>query len=92
MKKPDLRTFAQWLDPYLVAELESRRRLKKEWHWRRLVTSLLDPILFPASDSPVSITCAGTLRLSIAIISTPLVPPPDIADRRLPFIRNSSCT
>jgi hypothetical protein len=50
MKKPDLRTFAQWLDPYLVAELESRRRLKKEWHRRRLVTSLLDPILFPASE------------------------------------------
>ncbi len=40
MEKPDLRTFAQWLDPTLVAMLETRRRLKKEWHRRRKLATL----------------------------------------------------
>lgn len=40
MTKPDLRTFAQWLDPDLVTELESRRRLKNEWHRRRKLATL----------------------------------------------------
>jgi hypothetical protein len=29
MKQPDLRTLAHWLDPALVATLETRRREKK---------------------------------------------------------------
>ncbi len=40
MPKPDLRTLAHWLDPALVAELETRRRLKKEWHRRRKLATL----------------------------------------------------
>ena len=40
MKKPDLCILAQWLDPDLVATLESRRRLKKEWHRRRKLATL----------------------------------------------------
>ena len=40
MTKPDLRTFALWLDPGLVAELENRRRLKNEWHRRRKLATL----------------------------------------------------
>lgn len=40
MTKPDLQTFAQWLDPALVAELENRRRLKKEWRRRRKLATL----------------------------------------------------
>ncbi len=40
MTKPDLQTFAQWLDPGLVADLENRRRLKKEWHRRRKLATL----------------------------------------------------
>ena len=40
MTKPDLQTFAQWLDPALVAELENRRRLKKEWRRRRKLPTL----------------------------------------------------
>ena len=40
MTKPDLLTFAQWLDPTLVAMLETRRRLKKEWHRRRKLATL----------------------------------------------------
>jgi hypothetical protein len=40
MKKPDLQMLAQWLDPALVAALETRRRLKKEWHRRRKLATL----------------------------------------------------
>ena len=40
MKQPDLRMLAQWLDPVLVATLETRRRLKKEWHRRRKLATL----------------------------------------------------
>ena len=40
MPKPDLRTLAQWLDCALVAELETRRRLKKEWYRRRKLATL----------------------------------------------------
>ena len=40
MTKPDLRTFTQWLEPGLVADLENRRRLKKEWHRRRKLATL----------------------------------------------------
>jgi len=40
MKKPDLKMLAQWLDPAIVATLETRRRLKKEWHRRRKLTTL----------------------------------------------------
>ena len=40
MKKPDLRMLAQWLDPALVATLETRRRLKKEWYRRRKLSTL----------------------------------------------------
>jgi hypothetical protein len=39
MAQPDLRLLANWLDPALVAVLESRRRLKNEWHrYRKLAT------------------------------------------------------
>jgi hypothetical protein len=31
---------AQWLDPILVAMLENRRRLKKEWHRHRKLATL----------------------------------------------------
>lgn len=40
MKQPDLRMLARWLDPALVATLETRRRLKKEWHRRRKLATL----------------------------------------------------
>ena len=40
MKKPDLRMLAQWLDPAIVAALETRRRIKKEWHRRRKLATL----------------------------------------------------
>jgi hypothetical protein len=40
MKKPDLRMLAQWLDPILVAMLESRRLLKNEWRRRRKLATL----------------------------------------------------
>jgi len=40
MLNPDLRLFAQWLDPALVSELEGRRRVKKEWHRRRKLATL----------------------------------------------------
>ena len=40
MKLPDLRMLAHWLDPALVATLETRRRLKKEWHRRRKLATL----------------------------------------------------
>ncbi len=35
-----LRMLANWLDPALVATLETRRRKKKEWHRRRKLTTL----------------------------------------------------
>ena len=40
MKQPDLRMLAHWLDPALVTNLETRRRLKKEWHRRRKLPTL----------------------------------------------------
>jgi len=40
MPRPDLQLLARWLDPTLVATLENRRRLKKEWHRRRKLTTL----------------------------------------------------
>jgi len=40
MKKPDLQMLAQWLDPAIVAALETRRRIKKEWHRRRKMATL----------------------------------------------------
>jgi len=40
MTKPDLRMFAQWLDPILVAMLESRRRANNEWRRRRKLATL----------------------------------------------------
>ena len=40
MQRPDLRLLAQWLDPALVATLQTRRRLKKEWHRRRKLATL----------------------------------------------------
>jgi hypothetical protein len=40
MQQPDLRMLAHWLDPALVAALETRRRLKKEWHRRRKLATL----------------------------------------------------
>ena len=40
MKLPDLQMLTQWLDPALVATLETRRRLKKEWHRRRKLATL----------------------------------------------------
>ena len=40
MTKPDLQLLAQWLDPAIVAALETRRRMKKEWHRRRRLTNL----------------------------------------------------
>jgi hypothetical protein len=40
MPRPDLQLLAQWLDPTLVATLENRRRLRKEWQRRRKLTTL----------------------------------------------------
>ena len=40
MKLPDLQMLAHWLDPALVSTLETRRRLKKEWHRRRKLATL----------------------------------------------------
>ena len=40
MKKPDLQMLAQWLDPAIVAALETRRRIKKEFHRRRKLATL----------------------------------------------------
>ena len=40
MKKPDLQMLAQWLDPAIVAALETRRRMKKEWQRRRKLATL----------------------------------------------------
>ena len=40
MTQPDLQLLANWLDPALVALLESRRRLKKEWRRRRKLATL----------------------------------------------------
>jgi hypothetical protein len=40
MTQPDLQLLAQWLDPTLVAALEDRRRLKKEWRRRRKLATL----------------------------------------------------
>jgi hypothetical protein len=40
MPRPDLQLLARWLDPTLVATLENRRRLKKEWYRRRKLTTL----------------------------------------------------
>ena len=40
MTQPDLQLLAQWLDPTLVAAVEDRRRLKKEWHRRRKLATL----------------------------------------------------
>jgi hypothetical protein len=40
MNKPDLRLLAQWLEPTLVAALETRRRMKNEWHRHRKLSTL----------------------------------------------------
>ena len=40
MKKPDLQMLAQWLDPAVVAAMEARRRMKKEWQRRRKLATL----------------------------------------------------
>jgi hypothetical protein len=40
MPRPDLQLLARWLDPALVATLETRRRQKKEWRRRRKLTTL----------------------------------------------------
>ncbi len=40
MKKPDLQMLAQWLDPTIVAALETRRQMKKEFHRRRKLATL----------------------------------------------------
>ncbi len=40
MPQPELRMFAQWLDPVLVTILENRRRLKNEWRRHRKLATL----------------------------------------------------
>ncbi len=40
MQQPDLQMLAHWIDPALVAALENRRRLKKEWHRHRKLATL----------------------------------------------------
>ena len=40
MKQPDLQMLAHWLNPTLVATLDTRRRLKKEWQRRRKLATL----------------------------------------------------
>ena len=40
MKLTDLQMLAHWLDPALVATVESRRRKKKEWLRRRKLATL----------------------------------------------------
>jgi hypothetical protein len=40
MRKPDLRMLAQWLDPVLVAMLESRRRANNEWRRHRKLATM----------------------------------------------------
>jgi hypothetical protein len=40
MQQPDLQMLAHWLDPALVAALETRRRVKKEWCRHRKLATL----------------------------------------------------
>ena len=40
MKQPDLQMLAHWLDPVVVATLDARRRLKKEWQRQRKLATL----------------------------------------------------
>lgn len=40
MQQPDLRMLARWIGPALVAALENRRRLKKEWSRHRKLATL----------------------------------------------------
>lgn len=40
MPKPELQQLAHWLDPTLVALIEERRLLKKEWRRRRKLRTL----------------------------------------------------
>ncbi len=40
MLQPDLQMLAHWLDPAIVATLETRRRRKKEWHRHRKLATL----------------------------------------------------
>ena len=40
MQQPDLQMLAHWLDPALVAALETRRRLKKEWYRHQKLATL----------------------------------------------------
>ncbi len=71
MTKPDLRTFSQWLDPDLVAKLETRRRQKREWHRRRKLATLetlwlmLAVSLDTHRSSLFEIICLATGQLGI---------------------------
>lgn len=40
MPKPDLQLLTRWLDPALVAELESRRKANNEWRRHRKLATL----------------------------------------------------
>jgi hypothetical protein len=40
MLQPDLQMLAHWLDPAIVATLETRRRRKKEWRRHRKLATL----------------------------------------------------
>jgi hypothetical protein len=40
MPKPDLQLLIQWLDPALVAKLETKRMLKKEWQRHRKLATV----------------------------------------------------
>jgi len=40
MPNPDLQLLAQWLDPTLIARLETKRRLNNEWHRHRKLATL----------------------------------------------------
>lgn len=40
MPKPDLKLLAQWFDADLISKLETKRRVKKEWHRHRKLATL----------------------------------------------------
>jgi len=72
MTKPDLQTFAHWLDPALVAELENRRRLKKEWQrHRKLATLQTLWLMLAISLDPRRSSLFEILRLATAQLGIP---------------------
>jgi len=57
MKQPDLQMLAHWLDPALVATVETRRRVKKEWQRRRQLATLQTLWLMLAVSLDTQLSC-----------------------------------